>query len=361
MTQKIPKDELSLKEILDRISDNWKFLLKSWKTILIIGLLGGALGLGVSFLIKPKYKAFLTFILDEESQGGGGGGLASLASSIGLGAMPSEGGLFNTPNMLEFLKTRSLIEKTLLKPVKSNTYSKKTYAELFLESKGWRENLDEKADLKKIKFMPGEDRKSFTVQKDSVLGKIYESMVEDHLSISQPNDENSILEIRVITRNEHFSKYFPESLIEVVSEYYIATKIKKAKKNVDILQLQVDSVRRELYTALVGVASTNDDVFGLNPAMNIKRVPTAKKQVDVQANSAILAELVKNLEISKMNLLNQTPLIEVIDKPIFPLEIEKLGKAKGIAFGGLIGGFLAVIFLLIRRTIKKVKTAKAEN
>ncbi len=347
-----------MKEILDRIADNWRFLLKSWKIIVIIGLLGGAAGLGASFLIKPKYKAYLTFILDEESKAGGGG-LASLASSIGLGgAMPSEGGLFNTPNMLEFLKTRSLVEKTLLKPVKSKKYSKKTYAELFLESKGWREKLNEKKQLKKINFLPGEDRLKFSVQKDSVLGEIYKNMVENHLSISQPNDENSILEVRVISENEHFSKYFPESLIEVVSEYYIATKIKKAKKNVDILQIQVDSVRTELYTALVGVASTNDQVFGLNPAMNIKRVPTAKKQVDVQANSAILAELVKNLEISKMNLLNQTPLIEVIDRPIFPLEIEKLGKIKGIIFGGFIGGFLCVVFLLIRRVIRNVKAAK---
>ena len=46
-----------MKEILDRIADNWRFLLKSWKIIVIIGLLGGAAGLGASFLIKPKYKA----------------------------------------------------------------------------------------------------------------------------------------------------------------------------------------------------------------------------------------------------------------------------------------------------------------
>jgi hypothetical protein len=38
----------------------------------------------------------------------------------------------------------------------------------------------------------------------------------------------------------------------------------------------------------------------LNPALNVRRAPSARKQVDVQANTAILTELVKQSELAKV-------------------------------------------------------------
>ena len=57
--------------------------------------------------------------------------------------------------------------------------------------------------------------------------------------------------------------------------------------------------------------------------MNVKRVPSVNRQVDVQANTAILTELVKNLELAKVDLRKETPLIQIIDTPILPLPFEK--------------------------------------
>jgi uncharacterized protein involved in exopolysaccharide biosynthesis len=68
--------------------------------------------------------------------------------------------------------------------------------------------------------------------------------------------------------------------------------------------------------------------------------------VDVQANTAILTELVKQSELSKVTLRKETPLIQVIDRPILPLEKVKFGKLMGIVLGGLIAGFLAIFFLI---------------
>ena len=39
--------------------------------------------------------------------------------------------------------------------------------------------------------------------------------------------------------------------------------------------------------------------------------------------------------MNKMSLLKETPLLEVIDQPVYPLAKEKLGKAKGIAVPGM--------------------------
>jgi hypothetical protein len=134
----------------------------------------------------------------------------------------------------------------------------------------------------------------------------------------------------------------------------VDAKSKKARMNMAILQKQTDSIRAELNGAITGVAVANDNTFMLNPALNINRAPSAKRQVDVQANTAILTELVKQTELAKVTLRKEIPLIQVIDRPILPLPKERFGKAKGILFGGIVAGFLTVLGLIIRRIIKEI-------
>jgi uncharacterized protein involved in exopolysaccharide biosynthesis len=90
----------------------------------------------------------------------------------------------------------------------------------------------------------------------------------------------------------------------------------------------------------------------LNPALNVNRAPSAKRQVDVQANTAILTELVKQTELAKVTLRKETPLIQVIDRPILPLPKERFGKAKGLILGSVLGGFLTIFFMFFIKLFK---------
>jgi hypothetical protein len=119
-----------------------------------------------------------------------------------------------------------------------------------------------------------------------------------------------------------------------------------------ILQKQTDSIRAELNGAITGVAVANDNTFMLNPALNVNRAPSAKRQVDVQANTAILTELVKQTELAKVTLRKETPLIQVIDRPILPLPKERFGKAKGLILGSVLGGFLTIFFMFFIKLFK---------
>ena len=118
---------------------------------------------------------------------------------------------------------------------------------------------------------------------------------------------------------------------------------------------QTDSIRGALNGAITGVAVANDNTFNLNPALNIKRTPSVRRQVDVQANSAILTELVKQTEIAKVTVRKETPLVQIIDQPIYPLKKEKFGKAKGIIYGGILAGIFVIIYLTIRRLISELQ------
>jgi hypothetical protein len=349
----IANEEMSLKELLVNIKEWYGYLLSKWKIILLAGIIGAFLGIVYSIYKKPIYKATLSFALEDEKGGGGLGSAIGLASTLGLDLGGNAGGMFAGANLTELFKSRSMVEKTLLSPV---TLNGKTIslAEMYIQNNKWRENWNERPNLKNIQFLPNQQRKGFTRMQDSILGSIYGTLSKSGLTVALKDKKVSIITMEVSSTNELFSKYFCEALAKQVGEFYVDTKSKKARINMDILEHQSDSIRGELNGAITGVAIANDNTFNLNPALNVRRAPSARRQVDVQANTAILTELVKQTELAKVTLRRETPLIQIIDRPILPLEKERFGKLKGIILGGFIFGFLAAAFLLAKRIFKQL-------
>jgi hypothetical protein len=339
--------EVTLKDVILKFLEWWRFLLSKWKTIVLVGILGAVLGVAYSYIKKPLYVAELSFALDDDKSSSGGlGAAAGLASQFGIDlGGGSVGGAFNGDNLMELMKSRLMVEKTLLLPVNIGN-TQETLAQFYISfTKFYKSN----PGLKNVSFLPGKDRTEFTLVQDSVLGVFYKNITKANLSVDKEDKKLSIITVKVTSENELFSKYFTELLVKNVSDFYIDTKTKKSSHNVSVLQHQTDSVRKELNSAITGVAATSDVNPNPNPALQIIRVPSQRRQVDVQANIAILTELVKNLELSKMSLRRETPLVQVIDRPILPLEKVKFGRLKGIVFGGFIFSFLATFFLLARR------------
>ncbi|OUL62996.1 Wzz/FepE/Etk N-terminal domain-containing protein [Flavobacterium sp. AJR] len=347
----IENDEISLKELLVKAKGWYTYFLSQWKVVVLAGIIGAVLGLTYSFMKKPVYTATLSFALEDEKSGGGLGSALGLAGSLGLDLGGGGGSIFAGSNLTELFKSRRMVEQTLLTPV--NYRGKKiSLVEMYIEINKLRNNWKDKSELAKIQFLPGVERKYFTRVHDSILGGIYSSLLNGGLNVSQRDKKVAIISIDMPSSNELFSKFFCEALAKEVSDFYVDTKSKKARMNMAILEKQTDSIRRELNGAITGVAVANDNTFNLNPALNVRRAPSARRQVDVQANTAILTELVKQSELAKVTLRKETPLIQVIDKPILPLPKERFGKAKGIIIGGFLGGFLIVLFLAIKRLIK---------
>ncbi|MCW3093067.1 MAG: Chain length determinant protein [Ferruginibacter sp.] len=345
----MPKDEITLNQLIYKLKVWLAYLLTRWQIVLLCGLVGGALGITYSIISKPIYTASLSFAL-EDQQATGLSGAMGFASQFGFDIGGTGGGMFAGANLIELFKSRIMVEKTLLQPINigSKTIS---YAEMFIESTNWRKQWGENTTLKNLQFPPNADRQKFTRVQDSLLGAIYETVSKNSLNVEQKNKRVDIITVEMKSGNEYFAKYFTEALAQQVSDFYVQTKSKKARLNMDILERQSDSVRRELNGAITGVAIANDNTFALNPALNVRRAPSAHRQVDVQANSAILTELVKQTEMAKITVRKETPLIQVIDTPIFPLKKEKLGKLKGLILGGFLGGFLAILFLLLKRLL----------
>jgi len=60
------------------------------------------------------------------------------------------------------------------------------------------------------------------------------------------------------------------------------------------------------------------------------------------------------LELAKITLRKETPLIQLIDQPILPLEKDKLGRFKSLIIGGFLAIFLTSISLIFMKLFKKM-------
>lgn len=348
MTKVIEQEEVSLKEAI-LISKEWLLYVKAkWIWIVIAGMLGGSMGLIYAINTHTQYIASLNFVIDEEKGVGGSGGLLGIANQFGfdIGAGNS-GSAFSGANLMGLIMSRTLVEKTLLNKVIVNG-KQISLAEYYIDFNGIRDKWKMNTNLNEIVFLPNSDRNKYSLQQDSVLGELYQKIISANLVVSQKDKKLGFITIEAKTENELFSKLFVEVLAKEVSEFYIETKSKKAKINVEILEKQTDSIRAKLNEAITGVAYANDNTYNLNPALNVKRAPSVQKQIDVQANTVILTQLVTNLEIARVTLRKETPLIQIIDKPILPLKKEKYSKFKSMISIGFLFGFICTFFISLK-------------
>jgi hypothetical protein len=346
-------DEISLKELIIKLQEWGSYLLGQWKLIILVAFIGSLLGLGYALRQKPIYKAEFSFVLEDEKSSGGLGGALGLASQFGLDVGVGGGGIFAGDNLLELMKSRSMVQKALLSPISLNGKSQ-SLADYYISFRGLRKAWESKPQLSNLSYGINADVSKFNREQDSILMAMHQQIISSLLSVAKKDKKLSILKVEVKSEDEVFSKAFTEALVSEVSQFYVEAKTKKSVANLAILQFQTDSIRNQLNRAISGVAQSNDAIPNLNASRQVLRSATQQRQIDVQANTAILTELVKNLELSKLSLRKETPLIQAIDKPIFPLPVEKFGKSKGILLGGFLAGFLVVIGLIVRRFLRRL-------
>jgi hypothetical protein len=345
MAEHIIDDKITLKEVVQRFQYWLLFFIGKWKIILIAGLIGLILGALASFIKKPVFHAETTFVLEENDMSSIGqmSGLASLIG-VNLGSIGTTSGLFQGDNIMELYKSDNMLSKTLLSPFDSNTLLIDRYIAFQKLDRKWKR----KVDFSTLDFSIS--REHFTVTQDSVIKEVSKLLREKHLSVEKPNRKLSIIQVIVSSKDEPFAKVFNETLVDNVNTFYFETKTKKTAENLAILQSQADSVRNLLDESILAYASTTDRVPNPNPILQTATVEARKRQVDVTASSAVYSEIVKNLEIAKVNHRNNSPLIQIIDTPRFPLLRSEIRLFKGMVFGAVIMTVLAIFFIYVKQS-----------
>jgi hypothetical protein len=342
--------DLSIIDLFVNLKKLVSYLLTKWLWILSFGILGASAGFLYAYTRIPLYTASCTFVLEEGDSGGGMlGAYSGVASMIGLD-VGGGGGIFQGENIIELYKSRAMVQKTLLSNSSSGNKNE-LLIDKYIAFNKLKSKWDSKSETKNVSFH-NQPEVPFNRLQDSLIGTIVEDINMRYLLVSKPNKKLNIIQVKVKASDEQFAKEFNDKLVANVNDFYVLTKSKKSLQNVSILQRQADSIRNVLNNAIHSTLAVNDATPNLNITRQVLREPGQRSQINAETNKAILTELVKNLELSKIALRKEMPLIQIIDVPILPLEKDKASKLIGLLVGGFISTILTVLVILFQKVTK---------
>ena len=191
---------------------------------------------------------------------------------------------------------------------------------------------------------------ALTQAHDSIISLAWEEIVEQSLHVDIKNDETNIISLSFTSSNENFSKLFAEKLISQMSMMYVEYKTKQASNTIDFLQSRSDSVFSELEGSEREYARIKDINQRIIKASG--RLKELQLMRNVEVLNTMYLEIIKNLEIAKMTLLNQTPIIQIIDRPILPLKDNSVSKLLVVIISIFISLILSIIYLFFAKLFR---------
>jgi hypothetical protein len=337
------EDYYSLGEIIKNIKSFLLYLRKRWWKLALATLTGAGLGMMYYYLQNPKYEAETTFILEEKSAGGGG--LAGLASQFGfnLGGMSGGGSIFAGDNILNILTSKKIVEEVLLSETDSGSNNSMSLADYYLEFTGTRNNWQKKPALANINF--GNTKNKLTPLQDSVLNVIYERIIKTQLVIERISKQSSVIRVKLTASDRVFARLMSERLVNEAAKLYMNIRIGTALANIRQMQSKSDSLLHLLTNKTYSTAASQ--LLDVNPGIKTAIVPAEIASRDKTVLATMYAEVVRNLEASKVLLSQETPVIQVLDTPARLLKDNRKGLLLLLVVFSFLAGLIytAVTFL----------------
>ena len=348
-TRQKPAYDFTLKEILETIQQWYSYLKLHWIKIFIAGIIGFLLGF-VYVLLQPiTYNAKTTFVVEDTKSGGGAslGNLASLAGQFGVDLGGSSGsGLLNGDNILLYFKSIKLSREVLLKRIDSN--SNWSLADVYAETYDLKKKWEQTKDIKKIVNFPPQDLLKPTDRlQDSLLLVIIDEILKKRFSVVRTDKKASFIEVNTSMEDEHLSKRYNELLVDAAISSYVNVKTQRQKATLDRLQTRADSIaallnRKTLASATLQTSTSTMDINPMFKTGAAVAVETTARDKTILLT--LFAEVIKNLEMAKFTLSQETPVIQVVDTPLLPLVKNKRQKL----LSGIIAGMgLSVLFAFV--------------
>lgn len=342
-------NDVPLTEMIIKIGEVLKYLVGKWFIILVACILGIAVGLAYAWLKPVKYVSRVSFVVEDSKAGGGG--LAALAGQFGFDfGSAGNSGVFSGDNILLFLRSESLCRETLLSNYDAN--GNETLADRYAEASQMKQKWRKNKKIGEINFSKYRDG-NFPRLEDSLMQLVTKKILTRDLSVGKPDKKASFIEVRVATRDEALSKYFSDRLVKIATEKYVESKTRLKALNVAKLQKRADSLGSLLNSRTYSAAASQQNLIDLNPALRMAPVNAEITARDKTMIATIFAEVVKNLEMAKVVLNQETPAIQLVDQSSLPLLREKSSKTVLAAEVGVLFGFVTILLLLVRRWWKR--------
>lgn len=345
-TQQVVKgEEITLKEIILKIQEYFKEVLKYWWFIGFLCLLTSSYFLYKHFTFVPTYNAELRFVV--EGQGRSGGGLSSLLGSFGI----SKSGKVNPYKILEVGRSNKLFENIAFSKYKEDTtFADKILAEYDLINQ-WSEKNPKFKDFQFTNdtISSSIEKKVFKKLRSLVWGGPESELVLSSISL---DEEKGIYSLRSFTTDEELSIAMTNKFYQGLKQFFEDEVFENQKKSAQILAAKADSINALRTSKIYELARFEDRNQGLLFKEDVSRQTILSQEIQVL--SVAYGEILKNYEMTDINLKDLQPLFMEIDKPFSPLTPSESSLPKNLLLGLVLGGFLGSLCIVIRKIFKDV-------
>ena len=288
--------EDSLRDVLVTFKEYYIELKQKFFLIFTFILLFSLTGYFYYLYKQDTYIGTISFFVEDETESINLSSVSSMASQFGFDLGGSSSSYFSQQNVIELLKSRSIIESALnQKSIIFNKNDKLLHH--YIQINGLIE------DSSSIDFNE--------LYLDSITNIVYEEIVSEKLNIVYQNDDAGILNLNYTSLNSQFAKFFSEGLIKQMSDMYSEYRTEKTRFSLNNIKFRSDSVFSVLKRSERNLAKARDR--NIRVVTSSGRLDEIKYMREVQVLNTIYLELIKNLELVKMTLLEETPIIQVVD------------------------------------------------
>ena len=280
----------------------------------------------VQFIKKPIYQSSATILLPESKSNIGG--LMGLASQFGVNLPTGVNADLSNPSLFpELIRSRTFAEKILDKKFFVAEYDK---------------NLTLLAILTHGIAPPQFSRDTLISQAIQPLREIIEF---------ERNTLGNFSAIRVALPDPVFAKELAEvvlSELEALNRYF---KSKTVNEKLIFIEQRISSVRNELNISEYALKTFSEQNRQTSsPALQLEQERLAR-EVDIQKN--IFLTLKQQLELAKIEEIQESSIVQVLDRPQVPLGPINKNLKMSIAISILIGLVMGILIGFVRSYFKQ--------
>jgi len=305
-------------------------LLRRRRTILVLGMIGAAVGLAAGLSQARVYKSTAIFIPQGSPEGTSG--LALAASQLGI-RVPTSGGGWVPAVYVELVRSGPLLESIALDTV------------LVLEEGGRRVPL---IDLLEIR--------------GSTPARRLNRAVEAIREIVKATEDRRLGAVRlsVTTKWPSVSLSLAQRLVNGVNKFNIETRRSQAGAERQFVEGQAREAERALRESEDRLQAflQQNRAIGSSPQLAFQR---DRLQRDVELRQQVYRTLIQNRDEARIREVRDTPVITVLEDPRLPAIGEKRGSVQKAVLGGVLGAVIGALVAILAQGVAGARGASSDE
>jgi len=276
----------------------------------------------VRFIEKPIYYSWATILLPENNISTIGG-LSSLANQFGVNIPNNTEADLSSPSLYpELLKSRTFSEKLLKKKIFYKEYNKRLPLINILMKKGENDIIEHEILIS---------------QSISILNKM----------LSFNSDPSSNFSTLSATGHEPiFTKELVEAAISELESLNRYFKSQKTIEKINFINNRINSVENDLNISELRLKEFNERNRQVSsPALKLE-LDKLTREMDIQ--KGIYLTLKQQLELAKIEEIQESSIVQVLDTPQIPLDSSNRGLKRSVLVSVIFGIFFGIGIASIR-------------